>query len=31
MIYNNQYLNCCVEAHGVVVAIRAARPGYNLL
>jgi hypothetical protein len=31
MIYNNQHLNCSIEAHGVVAAIRAARPGCNLL
>jgi hypothetical protein len=31
MIYNNQHLNCSVEAHEVVAAIRAARPSCNLL
>jgi hypothetical protein len=31
MIYNNQHLNCSIEAHEVVAAIKAARPGCNLL
>lgn len=31
LIYNNQHLNCSVESHEVVAAIRAARPGCNLL
>ena len=30
LIYNNQHLNCSVEAKEVVEAIKAARPGVNL-
>lgn len=30
LIYNNQHLNCSVEAHKVVAAIRAARPGIDI-
>jgi hypothetical protein len=30
-IYNNVHLNCSVEAHELVAAIRAARPDCNLL
>lgn len=30
LIYNNQHLNCSVEAKEVVEAINAARPGVNL-
>ncbi len=31
LIYHNQHLNCSVEAKEVVEAIKAARPGINLL
>jgi hypothetical protein len=30
LIYNNQHLNCSIEANEVVEAIKAARPGVNL-
>ncbi len=30
LIYNNQHLNCSIEAKEVVEAIKAARPGVNL-
>lgn len=31
LIYNNQHLNCSIGSHQVVAAMRAARPGCNLL
>jgi hypothetical protein len=30
LIYNNQHLNCSIEANEVVEAIKAVRPGVNL-